>query len=107
MSPRDGLLNPEIFPKPDDFDPDRWLRPVSDVQKQQMQAAWLPFNKGPRMCLGMKYVVNFLVTSLISASVHESSVFFLVLSISAQISSAHYGGGASHVPLARLTELTT
>ena len=55
MSPRDALLNPDIFPKPTNFDPDRWLRPMSDEQKQQMQANWLPFNKGPRMCLGMKY----------------------------------------------------
>lgn len=52
MSPRDALLDPDIFPKPKTFDPYRWLRPMSDEKKQKMQANYLPFNKGPRMCLG-------------------------------------------------------
>ncbi|KAI4159448.1 MAG: hypothetical protein L6R39_000350 [Caloplaca ligustica] len=53
MSPRDALLNPDIFLCPSKFDPDRWLRPVSNEQRDLMRKAFLPFNKGPRMCLGM------------------------------------------------------
>ncbi|MCJ1457234.1 hypothetical protein MMC28_007601 [Mycoblastus sanguinarius] len=52
MSPRDALLNPTIFPNPKAFDPDRWLRPTSEAAKSQMNRAYLPFNKGSRMCLG-------------------------------------------------------
>ena len=44
--------NASIFKNPKQFDPDRWLEPEGkDLDK------WLvAFSKGPRSCLGLKYV---------------------------------------------------
>lgn len=56
MSPRDALLDPQVFPNPMQFDPDRWLCATSDTHKQRMNKSYIPFNKGPRKCLGFKYV---------------------------------------------------
>ena len=57
MSPRDALLDPVIFPNAMQYDPDRWLRDTSEDHKRQMHKAYIPFNKGPRKCLGFKCVV--------------------------------------------------
>ena len=42
--------NPEIFPKPKEFRPERWLAKGSSDLENYL----VPFNKGPRMCTGMK-----------------------------------------------------
>ena len=48
--------NPDVFPDPERFIPERWLQ-----QDSQNLDAWLvPFSKGPRSCLGIK-CVHFLV----------------------------------------------
>ncbi|KAF7859531.1 uncharacterized protein EAF02_010979 [Botrytis sinoallii] len=41
--------DPEIFPEPDSFDPQRWLGPKSD----DFKAANNPFGAGTRTCVGM------------------------------------------------------
>ncbi|KAH8803588.1 cytochrome protein [Xylogone sp. PMI_703] len=43
--------NPEIFPKPFQFNPDRWL--ADDAEVAEMRRWWWPFSSGGRMCLGM------------------------------------------------------
>ena len=40
--------NKEIFPRPFEFDPDRWLNTTPD-----MQEAYMPFSRGSRMCIGI------------------------------------------------------
>ncbi|RLL96565.1 hypothetical protein CFD26_106771 [Aspergillus turcosus] len=40
--------NPELFPQPDTFDPDRFLAPPGTIPS----GAWRPFEKGPRSCIG-------------------------------------------------------
>ena len=47
-------LNSTLFPKPEKFTPDRWLGPRSHGLNQYL----VPFSKGPRMCLGIKYVCS-------------------------------------------------
>lgn len=42
--------NPELFPDPYSFDPDRWLQLDSSKLDQHLVA----FSKGPRSCLGVK-----------------------------------------------------
>ncbi|KAF9077841.1 cytochrome P450 [Rhodocollybia butyracea] len=42
-------MNPEVFPDPHTFNPDRWL--VEDTNQMMLDLA--PFSKGPRMCLGL------------------------------------------------------
>ncbi|TEB28380.1 cytochrome P450 [Coprinellus micaceus] len=41
--------NPEIFPNPKEFRPERWLAKGSSDLENYL----VPFNKGPRMCTGM------------------------------------------------------
>lgn len=43
--------DPDSWPHPLDFDPDRFLDP-SPEQKALSDAAWVPFGKGPRNCIG-------------------------------------------------------
>lgn len=44
-------MDPSIFPNPTSFQPDRWLT-AEPEQRALMDRAYLPFNKGPRMCVG-------------------------------------------------------
>ncbi|KXN86367.1 Trichodiene oxygenase, partial [Leucoagaricus sp. SymC.cos] len=41
--------NGALFPSPEVFDPERWLRPES----KNLESFLAPFSKGPRMCLGI------------------------------------------------------
>ncbi|KAJ4475676.1 cytochrome P450 [Lentinula aciculospora] len=43
-------MNPDVFPDPTTFNPDRWLDENSTNEMMQDLA---PFSKGPRMCLGI------------------------------------------------------
>ncbi|KAH6620203.1 cytochrome P450 [Boeremia exigua] len=40
--------NPEVFPDPERYDPERWESPTKD-----MNDAWMPFGGGARVCLGI------------------------------------------------------
>lgn len=51
--------DPDIFPEPHVFNPDRWLletTPAKDEQSQSLDHWLVAFSKGPRSCLGVKYV---------------------------------------------------
>lgn len=43
--------DPRIFPQPLEFLPERWLGNVTP----EMKNSYIPFSKGSRHCLGMKY----------------------------------------------------
>lgn len=43
--------DPDVWPDPLRFDPDRWLDPT-DQQKAAAEAAWVPFGGGRRNCIG-------------------------------------------------------
>ena len=45
-------MDPELFPSPDDFIPERWLSPEGKALSKFVN----PFSKGPRICLGIEYV---------------------------------------------------
>lgn len=45
-------LNSTIFPDPEKFIPERWL----GEGKGQLDQYLVAFSKGPRTCLGIKYV---------------------------------------------------
>jgi cytochrome P450 len=45
-------LDPDIFPNPKKFDPDRWLR--ARENGQPLEKYLNPFGKGSRMCVGLK-----------------------------------------------------
>ena len=44
--------NPDAWPDPLEFRPDRHLNPTPDAAAAQMESAWVPFGKGPRRCIG-------------------------------------------------------
>lgn len=52
MNMADLHYNEELFPDPLSFLPERWLGPDAVSNKRNL----VPFSKGSRNCVGMKYV---------------------------------------------------
>jgi C-22 sterol desaturase len=57
--------DPEAYPNPDSFDPDRWVS--GDAEKQVKN--WLVFGTGPHHCLGQTYATLNLMAMIGKASV--------------------------------------
>lgn len=49
-------MNPEIFPEPESFEPERWLRAAERGEK--LHRYLVSFSAGSRQCVGMKYVLS-------------------------------------------------
>lgn len=45
--------HPVIFPDPEKFDPDRWIRATPE-ELAEMNRCNIPFTKGSRSCMGIK-----------------------------------------------------
>jgi cytochrome P450 len=45
-------LNPELFPDPHAFDPERWIR--AQENGDRLESMIVAFSKGLRQCLGIK-----------------------------------------------------
>jgi cytochrome P450 len=45
-------MDPNIFPDPETFDPDRWTRAAADGEN--LEKFLVSFGKGTRNCVGMK-----------------------------------------------------
>ena len=48
--------DPNVFPDPEVFRPERWL--VSDGEFNELKKYMMPFSRGSRMCVAMKYVIS-------------------------------------------------
>ncbi|OJZ86475.1 hypothetical protein ASPFODRAFT_80989 [Aspergillus luchuensis CBS 106.47] len=49
------LMNPNIFPNPHDFDPERWIRAAE--KGERLDRYLVNFSKGARICLGMQLAI--------------------------------------------------
>jgi sterol 22-desaturase len=58
--------DPEAYPNPDSFDPERWI--TGDAEKQVKN--WLVFGTGPHYCLGQTYAQLNLMAMIGKASMH-------------------------------------
>lgn len=61
-----ALHDPEAYPNPDTFDPDRWV--TGDAEKQTKN--WLVFGTGPHICIGQTYAQLNLMALIGKASMH-------------------------------------
>lgn len=48
-------LDANVFPQPHAFDPERWMDPV---EHRRLEKYLVPFSRGTRICLGLKYVFS-------------------------------------------------
>lgn len=56
MTIREILLDHSIFENPQQFHPERWLSTNPDVER--LQHYFVPFGRGSRMCIGVKWVLS-------------------------------------------------
>ncbi|EEB08115.2 C-22 sterol desaturase Erg5 [Schizosaccharomyces japonicus yFS275] len=61
-----ALHDPEVFPEPDNFIPERW-GPEGTAEKSPK--SWLVFGTGPHVCLGQRYAVMHLIACIGKASI--------------------------------------
>ncbi|KAI4096280.1 MAG: hypothetical protein LQ348_006311 [Seirophora lacunosa] len=61
-----ALHDPEVYPRPDHFDPERWIS--GDAEKAAKN--WLVFGTGPHYCLGQTYAQTNLMAMIGKASMH-------------------------------------
>lgn len=61
-----ALHDPEVYPEPDFFNPDRWI--TGDAEKASKN--WLVFGTGPHYCLGQTYAQLNLMAMIGKASMH-------------------------------------
>lgn len=61
-----SLHDPEAYPEPESFDPERWIS--GDAEKQVKN--WLVFGTGPHYCLGQTYAQLNLMAMIGKASMH-------------------------------------
>lgn len=55
MTPYMIHMNPDLFPAPQEFRPERWLQ-SNDESNESLKKYYMPFGKGSRSCLGMNLV---------------------------------------------------
>ena len=48
-----ALHDPEAYPQPDTFDPERWISGTAEAQGKN----WLVFGTGPHYCIGQNYAI--------------------------------------------------
>jgi cytochrome P450 len=58
MNSNDVHLDEKLFPTAQSFRPERWIGNPKAPDGESLEKYFVAFGKGPRMCLGIKYVVS-------------------------------------------------
>jgi cytochrome P450 len=74
MTILDVQFNETLYPNSHEFVPERWLDSPKAPNGESMEKYWVAFGKGPRNCIGIKYVCQF----SLSASPWSFAVFSLL-----------------------------
>ncbi|KAF5209885.1 RNA polymerase C-22 sterol desaturase [Clavispora lusitaniae] len=75
-----ALHDPEVYPDPDSFIPERWENATGDMNKR----SWLVFGSGPHVCLGQQYVMM-LFTGMLGKYLMNSEIKHHVTPLSEEI----------------------
>lgn len=59
-----ALHDPDAYPSPEIYDPDRWITGNAEEQSKN----WLVFGTGPHVCIGQNYAILNLMTLVGKAS---------------------------------------
>ena len=73
-------LDPNAFPQPHTFDPERWMNPA---ERRRLEKYMVPFSKGTRVCLGLKYAsvsFAFLVSTVLHIYLSNQLILHLLIS---------------------------
>ena len=62
-----SLHDPEVFPQPDEFLPERWLDPNGSANQNPRN--YLVFGSGPHKCIGLEYAMMNIAIVLADAAV--------------------------------------
>lgn len=63
--------DPDAFPEPETWNPDRWLGPRKDADAERAKELFMPFSKGPRACLGQNLAMMELKVTTASLLLHS------------------------------------
>jgi sterol 22-desaturase len=61
-----SLHDPEVYPQPDELQPERWLDPEGSANKNPRN--YLVFGSGPHRCIGLEYAMSNIALVLADAS---------------------------------------
>lgn len=75
-----ALHDPEVYPDPDSFKPERWENPTTNMNNRN----WLVFGTGSHVCLGKNYVLM-LFTGMLGKFVMNSDLVHHVTPLSEEI----------------------
>ena len=50
--------NPEYFPEPDVFSPERFLKNKDSLTTEVLPFTYIPFGGGPRKCIGLRFAMT-------------------------------------------------
>lgn len=73
MTILDVQFNETLYPKPYNFVPERWFNNPKAPNNESLEKYWVAFGKGPRNCLGIKYVYQ------VSIFCHTLVIFVILI----------------------------
>jgi len=73
MTITDVHFDEKIYPKPKEFIPERWLDDPKAPDGKSLDRYFVAFGKGPRLCLGIKYVFSLTLSFLCDTRIQSET----------------------------------